>query len=49
MILDVYEKKQVGENDHHYYKIAKTQFYLNRHDLTVKLLIKLLTSAKDHE
>ena len=48
MILDVYETKQEGENDHDYYKIAKTQFYLNRH-LTVKLLIKLLTSAKDHE
>jgi 26S proteasome regulatory subunit N2 len=50
MILDVYETaKQVGGNDHDYYKIAKTQFHLNRPDLTAKLLIKLLTSTKEHD
>lgn len=48
-IMEVYESKQEGGNDHDYYKIAKCQFHLNRPDATAKLLIKLLGSVKPDE
>lgn len=50
VILEVYETRpDQGGNDHDYYKIAKCQFHLNRPNDTAKLLMKLLTSAKEGE
>ena len=48
-IMEVYEGREEGGNDHDYYKIAKCQFHLNRPDATAKLLMKLLSSTKPDE